>query len=224
MKKILVMGSNGGIGSAFVEYCTNQRNTVIGLSRNDCDLTSEESIQMCVNKLKEHAPFDIILLATGLLHTDKIKPEKTIKQLNSANLKAIFEINSFGPILFLKNCLSLLHKDKRSVFATISARVGSISDNRLGGWYSYRSSKAALNMLLKTASIELARTHPHLIIAGLHPGTVDTKLSKPFQSHVPPMKLFTPLQSAKMLFEVIQALTPENSGYCFAWDGQKIAF
>ena len=134
----------------------------------------------------------------------------------------LFAVNAIGPALVAKHFLPLLPRHGRSVFASISARVGSIEDNRLGGWYSYRASKAALNMLLKTYSIELKRRAPSAICVGLHPGTVDTALSKPFQGGVAPGKLFSPTQSAAYLLRVIDGLTPADNGAVFAWDGSQI--
>jgi NAD(P)-dependent dehydrogenase (short-subunit alcohol dehydrogenase family) len=122
----------------------------------------------------------------------------------------------------MKHFLPLLSRDRRALFGVLSARVGSISDNTLGGWYSYRASKAALNMVVKNAAIEMARKYPQTIVAGLHPGTVDSALSKPFQSHVSSHKLFSPVQAAGFLLQVLEGLTPEHSGKCFAWDGQEV--
>ena len=224
MKKVLVFGASGSIGKAFLTHCKTLGYQVTGITRDTCDLTAEASIQTTVETLKSQGPFDIILVATGILHRGNIQPEKSLKQLNANQLKSVVELNTVGPILVLKHCLPLLSKKQPAFFGALSARVGSISDNRLGGWYSYRASKAALNMLLKTASIELARTYPALTIAGLHPGTVDSRLSQPFQSHIPAGKLFTPAFSAEKLLTVIEGLTPQDSGNCFAWDGQQIPF
>lgn len=224
MKKLLLFGSNGGIGSALMSHFEQQGFEVTGASRSDCDITCEKSVSIYVETLLGQAPFDVVFVATGVLSSESVSPEKNIKQLNQKQMNDVFEINAFAPILLLKACLKLLDKNNDAVFAALSARVGSISDNRLGGWYSYRASKAALNMLLKTASIELSRSHPKLIIAGLHPGTVNTKLSEKFQSRVAPEKLFAPEFAAQKLYEVIKNLSAEDSGYCFAWDGQKIDF
>jgi NAD(P)-dependent dehydrogenase (short-subunit alcohol dehydrogenase family) len=135
-----------------------------------------------------------------------------------------FLINTIGPAMCAKYFLPLLRRDEKAVFAALSARVGSISDNRMGGWYAYRASKAALNMILKTLSIEYGRRFKQAVIAGLHPGTVDTNLSKPFQSNVQPGKLFTPELAAKQLVDVIDGLTPEDSGYLFDWAGKRVEF
>jgi len=133
-----------------------------------------------------------------------------------------YRINAIGPALVAKHFLPLLTRERKAMFAALSARVGSIEDNQLGGWHAYRASKAALNMLLKTLSIELARQNPTAICVGLHPGTVDTRLSEPFQRGVPEGKLFSPQKSARHLLNVFDTLSPEQSGQIFAWDGQRI--
>ena len=135
-----------------------------------------------------------------------------------------FRINTIGPVLLAKHFLPLMRSGSKSVFVALSARVGSISDNRLGGWSSYRASKAALNMLLRTASIEHKRRHPESVIVALHPGTVDTRLSAPFQRGVPEGKLFTPAYSVERLLDVIDGLRPADTGGFFAWDGQPIEY
>ena len=142
--------------------------------------------------------------------------------LTGAAMETAFRRNATGPALVAKHFLPLLARDRKAAFAALSARVGSIEDNRLGGWYAYRASKAALNMLIRTLSIELARSHRHALCVGLHPGTVDTALSKPFQSGVPPEKLFPPAQSARHLLAVLDRLTAEDSGSVYAWDGRRI--
>ena len=146
-----------------------------------------------------------------------------MSDLDAAHLAHLFAINAIGPALVLRHFAPLLAGDAPSAIACISARVGSISDNRLGGWYGYRASKAALNQIVRTAAIELARIRPQAVCVALHPGTVDTDLSKPFQRGVPPEKLFTPAHSAGRLLAVLDALTPAQSGRIFAWDGAEIA-
>ena len=224
MKKAIVIGASGAIGNAISDTCEHKGMSVIRLSRPQLDLTSEASIMEAAATLKAQGYFDLIFVASGILHTPDLQPEKTIKQIDVQNLHTLFRINAIGPILVLKHFASLLNPENRSVFAALSARVGSISDNRLGGWYGYRASKAALNMLLKTASIEYRRTHKSLIIAGLHPGTVDSRLSKPFQANVAKDHLFTPEFAAQHLLQVIDGLRLEDSGNCFDWDGKKIEF
>ncbi len=162
------------------------------------------------------------VLPTGVLYTDSIRPEKTMRQVDAEAMLHVLNINTVGPVLVAKHFLPRLRKDSRSAFAALSARVGSIGDNRLGGWLSYRSSKAALNMALKTLAIEHKRTHPLSTIIGLHPGTVDTELSAPFQRGVPEGKLFSPDYSAECLLGVIDEATPADTGRVFAWDGAVV--
>ena len=222
MQKAIIVGASGAIGKALSDICERAGIAVVRLSRPEIDLTSEVSIAESALKLQGQGLFDMIFVASGILHTDTIKPEKNMKQLDSQNLHTLFQINAVGPLLVLKHFVTLLDPKKRSIFAVLSARAGSISDNKLGGWYGYRASKAALNMFLKTASIEYHRTHKELIIASLHPGTVDSLLSKPFQANVPKEELFTPEFAAEKLLAVIQKLQPEDSGCLFGWDGKEI--
>ncbi len=163
-----------------------------------------------------------MIVATGILQGDGIAPEKSSRELSADGLARYFAVNTIGPALVAKHFLPLLSRGP-AVFAALSARVGSIGDNRLGGWYGYRASKAALNMIVRTLAIELARTRPEAVCIALHPGTVDTGLSQPFQRGVPPGQLFTPQRSAEALLDVLAGLTPADSGGCFAWDGQRIA-
>jgi len=169
---------------------------------------------------------DCVIVATGLLHDETrdpaIKPEKALRQLSVAQCEAVFQANTIVPAMIAKHFIPTLNRQNRSVFAALSARVGSISDNQLGGWYSYRASKAALNMLIKTAAIETSRSNKQAIIIGLHPGTVDSQLSKPFQKHVPSEKLFSPQKAVTHLADVIEQRTAKDSGLCFAWDGQAV--
>ena len=212
----VVIGATGGIGAAFVEALTAARTEVHGLSRADgLDLTDEASIAAAANRIG--GPLDLVIVATGILGT----PEKAMRDLSADALARYFAVNATGPALVAKHFLPLLAKDRRAVFAALSARVGSITDNRLGGWYGYRASKAALNMLVRTLAIELARTRPQALCVALHPGTVDTALSKDFQKGVP--DLFTPQRSAAAMLDVLGRLTPADSGGCFAWDGSRIA-
>ena len=163
---------------------------------------------------------DILILHDGA----GLKPEKTWRHLDGAALGRAFQINATGPALAAKHFLPLLAEDSKSCFAALSARVGSTADNGFGGWYAYRASKAALNMLVKTLSIELARRNPAALCVTLHPGTVDTRLSAPFQRGVPDGKLFSPRFSAERLLGVLDGLSPEDSGGLFAWDGARIPF
>ncbi|MDT8439602.1 MAG: SDR family oxidoreductase [Wenzhouxiangellaceae bacterium] len=167
---------------------------------------------------------NLVINAAGVLHGERFAPEKRLEDLDPDALRQVFAVNTFGPALLLKALRPQLARDGKCVFAAISARVGSIGDNRLGGWYAYRASKAALNQLLKTASIELARRNRNAIVAALHPGTTDTGLSQPFQANVPAHKLFSVEKTAGLLLEVIDGLKSDDSGGFFAWDGSTIAW
>ena len=163
----------------------------------------------------------LIVVATGVLH-DGLQPERSFRQLDAEHLLRDYRVNAMGPALAAKHLLPLMPRDRRAVFAALSARVGSIADNRLGGWHAYRASKAALNMILRNLSVEMARSHPQAVIAGLHPGTVATDLSAPFQKGVAEGKLFTADYSAERLLSVLSNLTPADSGGVFAWDGVRV--
>jgi NAD(P)-dependent dehydrogenase (short-subunit alcohol dehydrogenase family) len=231
--RAIVIGTSGGIGAALQRGLLARGVSVSGLSRSQkealtggelpIDITCEDSIEAAAACLRYKAPFFAILVATGLLHDADVSPEKALRDLDQASLMRLFSTNAVGPALVAKHFVPLLAKQGRCVFAVLSARVGSIGDNRLGGWYGYRASKAALNMLIKTLAIELARPRPEAICVGLHPGTVDTDLSKPFQRAVSRNGLFSPDQSAAHLLNVIDQLTPAQSGRCFAWNGAEIS-
>lgn len=216
----VVIGASGGVGEALADGVTaSDRFAVVHrLSRRkgDIDLEDETSIQAAADRIGE---VDLVICATGLLHDDDMAPEKTWGALDPAQMARSFAVNAIGPALLAKHFLPRMPKDRRAVFAALSARVGSISDNRLGGWTSYRASKAALNQVIRTFSVELARKRPKGVIVGLHPGTVETGLSRPFQRGA---KLFTPAESAAHLLKVIDGLRPEDTGGCFAWDGARI--
>lgn len=234
----VVVGATGGIGSAFVEALMGFETVsrVVALSRSDpgldtsrvtwvpIDIEDEDSIQAAAEGIRSLVgQLHLVVVASGVLHHgETLQPEKTWRSLSAESLERAFRINTVGPALMAKHLLPLLARNRKSAFAALSARVGSISDNRLGGWHSYRASKAALNMLLKTVSIELTRVNPHALCIGLHPGTVDSGLSKPFQANVPKGKLFPPQLATSHLLTVIDGLTPEQSGKVFAWDGREI--
>ena len=182
----------------------------------------EVSIEQAASQASKEAPLDIVIVATGILFDGNITPEKSLRELSAKKFLRLFEINTILPALIAKHFLPKLNKQDRSIFAAISARVGSVSDNKLGGWYSYRASKSGLNMIIKNAAIEINRQNKNAIIVGLHPGTVDSNLSKPFQGNVPDGKLFTPDYSVKRLLDVLGNLTPESSGRCFSWDGKEV--
>lgn len=187
----------------------------------DADLTDESALADLAAHLRGHHPsLDLVINAAGVLHGDGIRPEKSVTQLRRAALEQVFALNAFAPILLAQALLPLL--TGACVFASLSARVGSIGDNRLGGWYAYRAAKAAQNQLIKTFAIEMARRNPRACCLLLHPGTVDTALSAPFQANVPAERLFTPPRAAAQLLGIIARATPADSGRFVAWDGTNI--
>jgi NAD(P)-dependent dehydrogenase (short-subunit alcohol dehydrogenase family) len=186
------------------------------------DILDERSVASAAGRVRDAGEVDLLVVATGLLHNERVQPEKTYRSLSAEPLMEYFSVNAIGPALVARHFLPLLPRKQRAVFACLSARVGSIGDNRLGGWYGYRGSKAALNMLVRTLAIELARTAPDAICVALHPGTVDTELSAPFQHGVPPDTLFSAATAAEHLLRVMDGLTPAQSGGCFAWNGERI--
>lgn len=229
-----IFGASGGIGAAFVRRLQAQPDIArvhAGARSNmdggpkvrpfTFDLSNEASIAEAAGSFGFP---DLTIVATGMLHSANIQPEKSLKMQTPEAYAAAFAVNTIGPALIGKHLLPRLPKDRRSVFAVLSARVGSISDNRLGGWHAYRASKAALNMVVRNFAIEMARTHPQAIIVALHPGTVDTALSQPFQRGVAENKLFTPDYTAGRMLDVLDRLTPEDSGQLLAWDGERIPF
>ena len=167
---------------------------------------------------------DLVLIPPGVLHGPGLQPEKALRAVAAEALARAFAINAIGPTLIAKHCAPHLPRDRKSVLAALSARVGSIGDNRAGGWHAYRASKAALNMLFRNCAIELATRNPHAVCVTLHPGTVDTAMSAPFQAGVAKDRLFSPQRSAQALLGVIDRLTPAQSGSLTAWDGQTIPF
>ncbi len=205
----------GGIGTALAD----QIDGALRWSRPDVDPTDEASIARALAGVDV---VDLAIVTTGMLHDVRQRPERALKELDPAALARSFAINSIAPAMVAKHLIPLMPRDRRAVFAVLGARVGSIGDNRTGGWHGYRASKAALVMLMKTIAIETARTRPHAIIVTLHPGTVDTGMSKPFQGNVDPGKLFTADAAAGHLLSVIARLSPADSGGHFAWDGTRI--
>ncbi|MEQ1539605.1 MAG: SDR family NAD(P)-dependent oxidoreductase [Sphingorhabdus sp.] len=236
-KNSCLFGASGGIGAAILNQWQQdpQVGSIhAGARRPDAtgpktasfafDLIDESTITAAANGISASGPIDTVFVATGMLHSDIIAPEKSLRAQTAESYGYAFAINTIGPALIAKHFLPLLPRDRRSVFAVLSARVSSISDNRLGGWHAYRASKAALNMSMRNFAIEMARTHPQAIIVALHPGTVDTQLSRPFQRGVTPENLFTPEFSAQRMLAILDTLTPADSGNLFAWDGQRIDF
>ncbi len=217
----VVIGAGGGIGAALQAELQNTAgiDVVVGLSRPELDLCDEASIAQAVARLPP-GEVRLVINATGLLHGSGQRPEKALRDLEPAQLARLFAVNAIGPALLMKHFLPRLPRQGRAVFAGLSARVGSIGDNRLGGWYGYRASKAALNQLLRTAAVELARTHPEAICVALHPGTVATRLSAPFVRLDQP--LLTPPQAAQHLLAVLDRLQPADSGGFFDWRGAAV--
>ena len=236
MRKVAVIGSSGAIGSAFVNHYINDLsvNSIFSFSRSSIgidnnkvkhfsiDIENESSIQNAAKSVEE-INFDEIIIASGLLHTNEFGPEKSIKDLKADNILKILNVNTVGPAIIGKHFLPLLNKNNKSVMAFLSARVGSISENKLGGWYAYRASKSALNQIIKTFSIELKRTNPKAIIIGLQPGTVDSELSAPFKRSVSNNKLFSAEYSASQLLGVIKRADESSSGNLISWDGEIIS-
>ena len=221
--KALVIGSGGAIGSALAEVLRADPRcaSVLALSRQTdppIDYAREASIAAAAQVLRAHAPVHVVIVATGVLHTAAAQPEKRLADLQLASMEEVFRLNTFGPALVLRHFAPLLDR-QRSVMAFLSAKVGSIGDKRLGGWYSYRASKAALNMLVKTASIELRRTHPGAAVVALHPGTVKSALSRPFRGDEIGREA---AQAAGEMWQVLQGLGAEDSGRFLAYDGESL--
>ncbi|MCJ7420798.1 SDR family NAD(P)-dependent oxidoreductase [Sphingomicrobium astaxanthinifaciens] len=221
----LLIGASGGIGAALGDAIEARGGRVTRLGRTTTpavDYARPETLAQAAATLADGAPYDALIIASGILHGSDWGPEKSWRALAPGPLEQTFLVNTIGPALALRHFLPLLPRKERCLVAALSARVGSIADNRLGGWYGYRASKAALNQLVRTLAIELARTHPQAVAVALHPGTVDTALSAPFQSNVPEGRLFTPAQSATHLLDVLAGLTPAESGGHFDWAGQPV--
>ncbi len=231
----VVVGASGGLGRALAGGLTRDPafGRVFALSRRQpdgwpdrdwigADILDETTLARAAAHLKEVGTVTRIVVATGQLHGSGLTPEKSMRAITLESLATAFAVNAAGPALVAKHLLPLTPKDRANLFAALSARVGSIGDNNLGGWYGYRASKAALNMLVRTLAIEHRRTRPMGICVALHPGTVDTGLSAPFQSGVPDGKLFTPSRAANALLTVMNGLGPDANGGFYAWDGSPI--
>ena len=236
-KNVAVIGSSGAIGNAISKILQNNElvETVYNFSRSTSiesskkeknffiDIENEDSIKRSVKNIPENIKFDLVFVATGILHDNEdIYPEKSIRDISEVKLKKVLMVNTIGPTLVGKYFIPFLDKNKKNVFAFLSARVGSISDNKIGGWYSYRASKTALNQIIKNFSIEVKRSNPNSIFVGLQPGTVKSNLSKPFEKNVNSSNLFSPEYSAEKLLKVINDLTLEDTGKFFAWNGEEI--
>lgn len=215
---VIIIGASGGIGGALADALEEEGTSVRRLSRPEIDLADEGSI---IAAAADAGSPDLVIVATGILHEAECGPEKSLRELDPVWLARQFAVNTIGPALVAKHFLPILPRTGRSVFAVLSARVGSITDNRLGGWYGYRASKAGLNQIVRTLAIEDKRRNDRGIVVALHPGTVDTKLSKPFQQSG--RDLFKPDRAAVQLLDLIEGLRSQDSGKIFAWDGTEIA-
>lgn len=225
----IVIGASGGIGAALEEALIDEGtfDAVHGFARSRdgrqyIDLIDEASIAAAASVAAKGPAPTLIVVATGILHEAGHDPEKAMRELDPAWLARNFAINTIGPALIAKHFLPLMPKGTPSVFAALSARVGSISDNKMGGWYGYRASKAALNQMIRTLAIEERRRNERSIVVALHPGTVDTPLSKPFQGNVQAGRLFDAGRAAVQLLDVMDSLKVPDSGKVFAWDGAEI--
>ena len=222
----VVIGATGGIGRAVADRLDADGGfaQVQRLSRSNeasIDLTDESTIQRAAATIAAaNRPLRLVFDASGFLHDDNFAPEKSWKEIDAAHMERAFAINAIGPMLLMKHLLPLLPKDGKSVFATLSAKVGSIGDNSLGGWYAYRASKAALNQFVKTAAIELKRRRPQAICVALHPGTVETGLSSPFAKSG--LDVQTPDAAARDLLNAIGAFSPDQSGGFFDRFGEPL--
>ena len=219
--RALVFGASGGIGQAFSRFLEDKLGSenVVNVSRSfdGFEISDEEKILKFSESIE--GPFSLIINATGVLQTTEEGPEKTINVVKQKSMIDMMTINAIGPALLLKNFSKKLDKTKFSVFVNLSARVGSITDNSLGGWISYRSSKAALNQIIKTSSIEINRRNKNAICVGLHPGTVKTSFTEKFQNTT---ETISPDESVKMMMNVVENLSVDDNGYCFAYDGKVI--
>jgi NAD(P)-dependent dehydrogenase (short-subunit alcohol dehydrogenase family) len=222
----IVIGSGGGIGGALADMLGARAGwDVRRVGRREsirCDFEHPETIAPAMERALAGLPVSLVLIASGMLHDGTSAPEKSLRELDAGWLARQFAVNSIGPALVLAAILPRLPRDRPVRVAVLGARVGSISDNRLGGWYGYRASKAALHQLVRTAAIEWARSHPQGVLAALHPGTVATPLSAPFTARRAQGELMTPDQSAAALLSVLEGLPPSRSGRIFDWKGAEI--
>ena len=233
-QNIIIAGSSGSIGGEFTKQYTDDPNVekVVTLSRNVNNLNHEkiQSIKIDysneatfknLDEISQLNSISKVIIATGILHTDQIKPEKSIDSIAAEDMKQVFQVNVFGPILLVKKLLPLIKKSKGVKIVFLTARVGSISDNVLGGWHSYRSSKSALNMMIKNLAIELKRLNKEHVVIGIHPGTVKSHLSEPFLRHVK-HDIFNPKESVDLMTQVISKVSQTDSGKCFDFSGKVI--
>lgn len=236
MKNIAIIGSSGAIGHAFTEQLSEgnpdatihafsrqePRKKIRGVTNYHIDYQEEASIEAAAASATRDGLLDVVIVATGMLHEENMRPEKSLRELSAKKFQRLFEVNTVIPALIAKHFLPRLNTEPPSFFGILSARAGSISDNQLGGWYAYRAAKAALNMVIKNAAIETGRRNKQAIIVGMYPGMVDSDLSKPFQRGVPKEKIFTPTFAVQQLIKVMASLSPEHSGRFFEWNGQEV--
>jgi NAD(P)-dependent dehydrogenase (short-subunit alcohol dehydrogenase family) len=227
----VVVGASGGIGGALEAALIEEGAfcTVHGFARSrseaqHLDLLDEGSIAAAAAHVSAGPAPSLVIVATGLLHSGARGPEKALRDLDPSWLAQVYAVNAIGPALVAKHFLPIMPSSGRVVFAVLSARVGSISDNRLGGWHGYRASKAALNMLVRNLAIEERRRNERAIMVALHPGTVDTELSRPFQGNVQAGQLFKPERAALQLLDVIEDLRVQDSGKLFDFQGKEVPF
>ena len=239
--RVAVIGATGAIGSAFSDCVMelfpaatllaagrtlplreSKDNQTAPVCIGGLDLGDEDSIRDVCAQLVSGGMPDLVLVATGILHDGDAFPERSLKELDKGAMEHLLAVNLIGPSLIMKHLLPHVPRKGPFRMGVLSARVGSISDNQLGGWYSYRTSKAGLNMMIKGAAIELKRRNREAVLVGLHPGTVESALSDPFQRNVPSNKLFTPEHAARCLMEVLLSRSAEQSGLCFDWAGKEI--
>ncbi len=245
IQSALVIGASRGIGRAIAKallewpslqcLCTTYRNADSAgelfdindprLHRFPAEVTDEDSLRQLAQSIQNRNVHpELVIHCAGILHEPGLQPEKSMRQCDPSSLRRLFDVNSIGPLLVAKAIIPLMPRRQPTHFAALSAMVGSIGDNRLGGWYGYRASKAALNQFMRTLAIECRRTHPGLCVTSIHPGTTDTALSQPFQGNVKPGKLYSPEQSAARIIEVVLNGKPEESGRFVNWDGASIPF
>ena len=220
MDRALVIGASGGIGSALASELAARGADVTGLSRSGdgLDVADPASVDRVLGALE--GPFDTILVATGILAPEGDMPEKSLDALDAKDMARTLAVNAIGPALVLRHAPRLLPREGRSVVGVLTARVGSIGDNRMGGWYSYRASKAAANQIVHGAAIEIGRKRTHAVVVALHPGTVET----PFTAEYPGHRKVAPDQAAQNLLNVLERLKPENSGGFYDYAGEAIAW
>ena len=234
----VVIGASGGIGSSMTSHLAEIENVrgILALSRtpivatgnifsHHLDLEDAKSIEVAAQFAKTVLKdIQLVIVASGILHDKEIQPERALRQIDGENFARVMAVNAIGPALAIKYFAPLMPRTGKAVLAVVSARVGSISDNNLGGWYAYRASKAAVNQIVRTGSIEIARHNHQAVMISLHPGTTDTKLSKPFQGRVAEKQLFSPSHSAACMLRVIESVTASASGKLLSWDGSELPY